>query len=112
MTDEADALANRVGIIGLWLCQGAWEVSDECRVEAGRDLFSAADRIAAQSREIAELRARLERAEADARRYRWLRIAEDCPLLREASDTLTGADLDAAIDAAIAHSEKGSEDAD
>lgn len=36
----------------------------------------------------------------DAERYRWLRTADDVPLLRGESDLLTGERLDDAIDAA------------
>lgn len=36
----------------------------------------------------------------DAARYRWLRMADDVPLLRGESDLLMGDALDAAIDAA------------
>lgn len=54
------------------------------------------------------LRARLEAAEADARRYRWLRLDERADVRIVGIGRRMGHDLDAAIDAALAETaEKG-----
>lgn len=60
-------------IAGARLSMGEGTLPMVVTKEFFRQLLDAAESLAARDAEIAELRARAERAEADAGRYRWLR---------------------------------------